>query len=166
MGRAARNAKRKDAFAASEPARKAAVAVLSVMAGMKTPLEASSAIGVSVNRYYQIETRALSAMVKALEPLPRGRRRRPEAEIERLLREKARVEREASRYQALWRAGQRALGLASPPTKSADSKPSAASGKRPRRPRMRAKAVIAALTASPPTTSEATPGAAGPGGTS
>ncbi len=86
-------------------------------------------------------------MVRALEPLPRGRRRRPEAEIERLVREKARLEREASRYQALLRASQRALGLASPTARSADSRPTGGPGKKPRRPRMRAKAVIAELEA-------------------
>jgi hypothetical protein len=158
MSRAPRGSKRKDAFVASEPARKAAAAVLSVMAGMKTPVEASGAIGVSVNRYYQLETRALSAMVRALEPLPRGRRRRPEAEIERLSREKAKVEREASRYQALYRAGQRALGLAPPTAGKTDSKGAATSAKRARRPRLRAKSLIAQLCAAPVGAATAAPG--------
>ena len=143
-----RIARRRPSFEASEPARKAAAAVLQVLAGIKTPTEACQSIGVSVNRYYQLETRALSAMVKGLEPLPRGRRRAPEAEIERLRREKTRWEREASRYQALLRASQRALGLAPAASKSADLKGVSASGKRARRPRVRAKAVIAALSAS------------------
>ena len=91
-----------DPFAASEPARRAAAAVLEVMAGMKSPQDVSQALGINVNRYYVLETRALSAMVKALEPLPRGRRRRPEAELARLAREKAKAEREAGRYQALY----------------------------------------------------------------
>jgi hypothetical protein len=116
------------------------------MAGMKTPIEASASIGVSVNRYYQLETRALSAMVKALEPLPRGRRRRPEAEVERLSREKARAERDASRYQALYRASQRALGLAPQAATKSDSK---TTGRKARRPRMRAKTVIAELCRAP-----------------
>jgi hypothetical protein len=85
-------------------------------------------------------------MVKALEPLPRGRRRRPEAEVERLLREKARAEREASRYQALYRASQRALGLAPPVAMKSDSK---TTGRKARRPRMRAKTVIAELSRAP-----------------
>jgi hypothetical protein len=149
VSRAPRGSKRKDTFAASEPARKAAAAVLSVMAGLKTPIEASAQIGVSVNRYYQLETRALSAMVRSLEPLPRGRRRRPEAEVERLTREKAKAEREASRYQSLYRASQRALGLAPPATKPADSRGTAAPGKKARRPRMRAKTLIAQISAAP-----------------
>jgi hypothetical protein len=89
--------------------------VLHVIAGLKSPTEASQSIGVSINRYYQLEARALSAMVKSLEPLPRGRRTRPEAEIERLKREVSRLSREATRYQALLRASQRALGLAPAP---------------------------------------------------
>jgi len=145
MSRAARNSKRPDAFAGSEPARKAAAAVLGVLGGLKTPLEASQGIGVTVNRYYQLETRALSAMVRALEPLPRGRRRTPELEIERLRREKTRLEREMSRYQSLLRASHKALGLAPTPGKGADSKTSATPGKRARRPRVRAKALITSL---------------------
>jgi hypothetical protein len=143
-----RGARRRLSFEASEPARKAAAAVLSVLAGIKTSSEACEALGVSANRYLQLEARALLAMVKGLEPLPRGRRRAPEAEMERLRREKTRWEREASRYQALWRASQRALGLAPAASKSADLKGVSASGKRARRPRVRAKAVIAALSAS------------------
>ena len=150
MSRAARNSKRPDTFAGSEPARKAAAAVLGVLGGIKTPLEASEGIGVSVNRYYQLETRALVAMVRALEPLPRGRRRTPELEIERLRREKTRLEREASRYQSLLRASQKALGLAPGVGKGADSKATSAPGKRARRPRVRAKALITSLTTPAP----------------
>ena len=160
MSRAARNSKRPDAFAGSEPARKAAAAVLGVLGGLKTPLEASEGIGVSVNRYYQLETRALVAMVRALEPLPRGRRRTPELEIERLRREKTRLEREASRYQSLLRASQKALGLSPGASKGADSKASPAPGKRARRPRIRAKALIASLS-TPAPSSEAAQSVAG-----
>jgi len=151
-GRGTKNAA--EAMLASEPARKAAAAVLQVVAGLRTPAEASAAIGVNVNRYYVLEGRALAAMVRALEPLPRGRRRRPEAEAESLRRAMAKAEREASRYQALWRASQKALGLAPPPEKARGS-----GAKRPRRPRVRAKALIAALV-SPPS-----PAAAAAGGT-
>jgi hypothetical protein len=133
-----------EALLASEPARRAAAAVLQVVSGLKTPAEASAAIGVNVNRYYVLEGRALAAMVRALEPLPRGRRRRPEAEAESLRRERTRWEREASRYQALWRASQKALGLA-PPIKKEQAGPA----KRSRRPRVRAKALVAALTSPP-----------------
>jgi hypothetical protein len=133
-----------DPFAASEPARRAAAAVLEVMAGMKSPQDVSQALGINVNRYYVLETRALAAMVKALEPLPRGRRRRPEAELAQLAREKAKSEREAGRYQALWRASQKALGLGAVSVPRGQSKAPGAS-KKARRPRVRAKAVLEAL---------------------
>lgn len=143
-----------DGFAASEPARKAASAVLQVMAGMRTPTEVSETLGIHVNRYYLLETRALSGMVRALEPLPRGRRQRPEAELERLSREKAKAERESSRYQALLRASQKAMGMGPMSEPKGQSKKPLAS-KKARRPRVRAKAVLEALstpTATPATT--------------
>lgn len=136
------------AFAASEPARKAAAAVLQVMAGMRTPSEVSQTLGINVNRYYVLETRALSGMVKALEPLPRGRRQRPEAELERLRREKAKAERESSRYQALLRASQKAMGMGPMSEPKGESKKPLAS-KKARRPRVRAKAALEALSAPP-----------------
>jgi hypothetical protein len=145
-------------FAASEPARKAASAVLQVMAGMRTPTEVSETLGINVNRYYVLETRALSGMVKALEPLPRGRRQRPEAELERLRREKAKAERESSRYQALLRASQKAMGLGPMSDPKGQSKKPLAS-KKARRPRVRAKAALEALSAPPASPADVTSGA-------
>ena len=142
--------KRAQGFEASEPARKAAAAVLQVMAGLKTAAEASGALGVTVNRYYQLEHRALCSMLKGLEPLPRGRRRNAEAEKERLERERARWEREASRYRSLFRASQKALGLAPPSAKAADSKAGGATGRKARKARVRAKILIGALSETAP----------------
>jgi hypothetical protein len=130
---------------ASERARKSAVAVLQVMAGLRTPVEASAALGVTANRYYQLETRGLQALLSAMEPRPRGRTVRPEHEMERLSKEKARAEREAARYLALLRASQKALGLA---PKGADARDSRDKRGRRRRPRMRAETLISALEAS------------------
>jgi hypothetical protein len=154
-----RGRKPRPAWEASEGARKAAAAVLHVIAGLKSPTEASQSIGVSINRYYQLEARALSAMVKSLEPLPRGRRTSPAAQVERLARENARLVREASRYQALLRASQRALGLAPAPKSGGDSK-GATGGKKARRPRTRAKALIEKLV-SPTAPSERSAAVAG-----
>jgi hypothetical protein len=156
-----RGRKPRPAWEASEGARKAAAAVLHVIAGLKSPTEASQSIGVSINRYYQLEAKALSAMVMALEPLPRGRRTSPAALVERLEKENARLVREASRYQALLRASQKALGLAPAPKTEGDSK-GTAGGKKARRPRTRAKALIEKL--STPAPSE--PVAMAAGGTS
>jgi hypothetical protein len=130
---------------ASERAKKSAVAVLQVMAGLRTPVEAATALGVTANRYYQLETRGLRALLVAMEPRPRGRALRPEAQVERLTREKARAERESARYLALLRASQKTLGLAPKGVEARDSRDKR--GRR-RRPRMRAETVISALEAS------------------
>ena len=53
---------------ASDGARKAAVAVLQVMAGITTPTHASEALSMSVNRYYQLETRALRQANDVMDP--------------------------------------------------------------------------------------------------
>ena len=121
-----------------ESSRKAAAGILQVLAGLSTPAEVGAALGVSVNRYYQLEQRALEGMLHALEPRARGPRRSPVAEAEALRRRLEHREREVSRYQALLRASQKALGL------KAVVREKPATGK-VRRPRVRAKAVIAAL---------------------
>lgn len=126
----------------SEASKKAAAGILSVLAGWRTPAEVGTALGLSVNRYYQLEQRALEGMLTALEPRPRGPSPRPEAERERLTREVTRWQREAARSQALLRTTQRALGLKDlSPVKEKPGKG------RARRPRVRAKAVIASLSA-------------------
>lgn len=132
---------------ASERARKAAAGVLQVMAGLKAPGEVSAALGVSLNRYYQLERRGLEGLARAMEPAPRGRRVRPEVEVERLRREKAKAEREASRYQALLRASQKALGFSAVSVPRRDSR-----GRRARRPRVRAEALVRELGGGPEAT--------------
>jgi hypothetical protein len=126
-----------------EASRKAAAGILQVLAGLRTPAEVGEALGVSVNRYYQLEQRALEGMLLALEPRTRGPRRSPAAEAETLRRRLQVQEREVSRYQALLRASQRALGL------KAVVREKRGKGKA-RRPRVRAKAVIAALEGATP----------------
>ena len=51
-------------------------------------------MGLSANRYYQLEARGLEGLVRALEPLPRGRRTGPEHEIAKLTAERDRLGRE------------------------------------------------------------------------
>jgi hypothetical protein len=127
---------------ASPEARRRGLGILQVFSGMRTPTEASAALGVTLNRYYQLEGRAVVAMLKALEPLPRGRQRTSAGEIEKLRKAKERAEREAARSLALVRASQKALGLL-PPARKEDGT------KRARRPRVRAKALIEAIEAVP-----------------
>ena len=102
------------AFNGSAEAKRLAAAMLEGLAGVRGPQEASEALGISMTRYYHLETRALQGLVASLEPRPRGRRRSPQAEIATLEREKERLERELKRAQALVRTAQRTIGLPPP----------------------------------------------------
>jgi hypothetical protein len=99
----------------SAEARRMAAAILEVLAGARTPTEAAQALAVSVPRYYQIEARALAALLTACEARPRGRQADPANEAASLRRENQRLQRDISRHQALARAAQRTIGL-TPPT--------------------------------------------------
>jgi len=98
-------------LAGSERARQHAALILEVFAGVRATHQASEAMGVSVNRYYQLEARGLQGMLTALEPRPRGRQRGPEDEIEKLKQENERLTRDVTRLQSLVRVAQRSLGI-------------------------------------------------------
>jgi hypothetical protein len=125
---------------ASRQAKLVAAAVLEVLAGQRTPAQAAAALAVSLPRYYQLEGRALRGLLGACEPRPGGPRRDAERELVGLRQERARLERELARQQALVRLAQRAVGLPAPP-----AKPAQAPGKRRRRPTARAAPVVARL---------------------
>jgi hypothetical protein len=138
--------------AASLPARRQAAAILEVLAGVHRPLEAAQLLGTSLMRYYQLERRALSGLVAACEPSPRGPRQDPSRQITILEREKARLERECDRQRALVRAAQRALGLTLPSAGNSARKPQpesadscGAARRRPRRPSIRALRAVGQL---------------------
>lgn len=106
----------------SELARRQAAILLESLSGACGPLEAANTMGVALVRYYQLEARALQAVVKALEPRPRGRqvseaRMRAQGEAER-----RRLERELHRYQALYRTAQKTLGISPKPAAGAEEK--------------------------------------------
>jgi hypothetical protein len=135
-------------------AKRLAAAILEVLAGARTPTEAATALGLSVPRYYQVETQALRGLLQACEPKPRGRVRTVETEVKTLSKENQRLQRELTRHQTLARAAQRAVGL-SPPAPVVNK-----AGKKPRRRRVaRALSVAERLkqetipTAGTPTTS-------------
>ena len=99
----------------SPEARRTAAAILEVMSGVKGPNEASDALGISTMRYYALEDRALQAMVLALEPRPRGRKK-PSAD-EALLgvqRERDQLRRDLGRTQALLRLVRKSVKLQEP----------------------------------------------------
>lgn len=116
----------------SREAKRAAATVLEVISGLRSTADGAAALGVTPNRYYQLELRALEGMIEALEPRRphRGRRPSPENEIERLKRERDRLSRELARSQALVRLAHRSIGLPSP---SASGAAGGKTGKRRRR---------------------------------
>lgn len=95
-------------------AKRLAAAILEVLGGARLPSDAATALGVSLPRYYQLETRALNGFVGACEPRPMGRVRSVESELVSAQREIATLKRECSRHQALVRLAQRTVGLAPP----------------------------------------------------
>ncbi|HVX15394.1 MAG TPA: hypothetical protein VHC22_29665 [Pirellulales bacterium] len=122
-------------------AKRLAAAVLEVLAGARTPTEAAQALEVSVPRYYQLEAQALRGLLEACEPRPKGRVRTVKTEVETLVKENQRLQRELTRNQTLARAAQRTVGL-SPPAPTATTK----GGKKPRKRRVaRALSVVERL---------------------
>ena len=129
----------------SREAKRIAAVLLEVLSGERGPHEGSTALGISLSRYYVLETRALQGMISALEPQPRGRRKGPEDRIAELEREGRRLSQDLVRMQALLRASQRSLGLPSH-RRTGRGKVVQSLGKRKRRRRIvRAKSAIAVL---------------------
>jgi hypothetical protein len=128
---------------ASAEARKLAAAILEVLAGAQTPSEAAQSLGLSLARYYQLETRAVAGLVVACE-IRRGKGRgRGGGELAALRRECEQLRRECARQQALARATRRTVGLAPPPP--APSPAASAPKRRKRRPTARALKMAALL---------------------
>ncbi len=139
---------------ASREAQRFAAAILEVLAGVRTPTEAASALGVSVPRYYLLEQRALAGLVSACERRRVGKGSSPQHRIASLEKEIAGLRQECARQQALVRAAQRTIGLGPPappkPAQKAGGKSPAHRGtkaKRKRRPVARALKAAAALSA-------------------
>jgi len=129
----------------STEARRTAAAILEIWAGVRTPPAAASALGVSLPRYYQLEQRAVGALVAACEPRPRGPGPNWERQIRSLERQLATSRRDCARLQALLRTSQRTIGLP-----AVESPPKSVPGKRrPNRPTARALRLAEALADSP-----------------
>jgi hypothetical protein len=111
MTRKPRTARTSSSLHGTPEAKRLAAAILEGLSGLRGPQEASEALGISMTRYYHLEARALQGLVGALEPRPRGRQHSPQAALTRLERDKARLERELTRAQALVRSAQRTIGL-------------------------------------------------------
>ncbi|MEZ6184152.1 MAG: hypothetical protein R3F62_03970 [Planctomycetota bacterium] len=138
----------------SARARQLGTVVLEVLAGLRTPQEASTALGLSVQRYYTLEARAVEGLVGALEPRPRGGRRRersPSRALEELQARYQELERELRRAHALVRITRRAIKVPASPTdkeRKKARKQARSKGKRgPRKPTVRARKLAEKLQA-------------------
>ena len=130
------------AAANSKEAKRLVAAILDVLAGARTPQQATEALGMSLPRYYQVEARALQALLAACEPRPRGPQPDPRKEVSQLQRDNERLQHELNRQQSLTRLAQRSLGW-QPPAPAAAK----ANGKksRQRKPARRALTLAARL---------------------
>ncbi len=126
-------------------ANRRAVAVLEVLGGLRTPADAAAALGIAVPRYYQLETRALEGMVTALEPRSLGKQPSLEGRVVRLQKELEQARRESARQQALVRVAQRSLGLKLPSTPNEKTPAKDRTGRRKRKPTVRALKAAAVL---------------------
>jgi len=115
---------------ASREAQKLAAAILEVLAGVRTPGQAAEALGISLPRYFQVETRAMQALVASCEARPRGRTPSADKELAALRRQHERLERELARQQTLVRLAQRTIGLP-PPAPAAKPAPGKKKRRRP-----------------------------------
>jgi hypothetical protein len=128
---------------AGHEAQRLAAAILEVLAGVRTPSQAAEALGVSQARYFQVEARAMQALVAACEARPRGPGRSADKELAALQRQHERLQRELSRQQTLVRLAQRTIGLTA--AKTAANKPAGKDKRRRRRPVVRALRAAEAL---------------------
>jgi hypothetical protein len=138
------------------------VAILEVLAGVRTPTEAAAVLSLSLPRYYLWEQRALEGLVRACEPRLVGKAAHERHQMALLEKEVIRLQQDCARQQALVRASQRTIGLAAsgPPVTKPATKPGskatakaggavAGKAKRKRRPVARALKAAAALQALP-----------------
>ena len=130
--------------------------MLEVLAGLRTPKEASEALSLSLQRYYTLEARAVEGLVAALEPRPKGRQRSEGAELARLRDELSQLKRELQRANALVRVAQRGVGLSAAKSKTqrkqAKAKAKKAGKRGPRTPTVRARRAIKRLQVDAPGT--------------
>ena len=106
----------------SKRAKQIAVAMLEALSGELGTTEAAAKLGVSLSRYYQLETKALQGLLEAVEPKSKGPQKTPEREICALRSDKKLLEKDLRRHQALLRAAHRSVGLPAGGSQKASSK--------------------------------------------
>jgi hypothetical protein len=128
-------------------ANRMAVAILEVLAGGCSPAEAAGALGISLPRYYILETRALEGLVAACEPKPLGKQPSPETRIAALEKALRQARRDCARQEALVRVTRRSVGLRIPePAPGKQGVKRDGRGRKKRRPTVRALKVVEKLT--------------------
>jgi hypothetical protein len=127
----------------NKEAKRLAAVVLEVLAGVRTPPQAATAIGRSLAGYYQLEARALRGLLGACVPKPKGRQSNPANSVAQLQRENERLQRDLARQQSLVRVTQRSIGLSPPP--APPPKPTGGKKTRKRKPVVRALSLAARL---------------------
>jgi len=98
----------------SKEAKQLAAMLLDVLAGLRTPPQAAEALGLSLQRYYQLEDRGLNGLLLACEARPRGRQTNIETQLHVLMKENEQLQRSLARQQSLVRLTQRAVGVPPP----------------------------------------------------
>jgi len=141
----------------SKGAKQALVAILEALSGEVSTSDVAERLTISLSRYYQLETRSLQGMLKALEPLPRGPKKTKDTEIRALRAEKRGLERELRQALSLLRAASRSVGVKPRRKRTASKKKGAR-----RKHQARGKAVLETLREA--TTKEGSDGTQEPGG--
>jgi len=141
-----------------ETKRRAAI-VLEVLAGMRTPCEAASTLGLSVSCYYLLERKALQGLLDGCQPQPKGcPAPGPERQLARLQKELDKSRQECLRQASLVRATQRAMGLPAVAKPAGPSKAdSGKQGRKTKRRRPSIRAMRAAKTLREDSSLEETP---------
>jgi len=128
-------------------AQRLAATILEVLAGMRSPPEASQALAISLPRYYQLEARALEGLVAALAPRPQGKQPSLENRVKLLEKQLAVAHRQCARQEALVRVTQRTLGLVVATRPKSTTPERDPTGRKKRRPVVRALKASRALQA-------------------
>ncbi len=103
------------ALQGTDGAKRLLALLLEALGGIRSTQEAADGMGVALVRYYQLETRALQAMLDALEPRQKGRKPKTEAQYQaEFAEEKQMLLKDLNRYKSLCRSLQRTVGVTPP----------------------------------------------------
>lgn len=128
-------------------AQRLAATILEVLAGVRSPPDAAQILSVTLPRYYQLEARALEGLVGALGPRPKGKQPSLENKVKLLEKQLESANRQCARQAALVRVTQRTLGLAVAAPSKSSSAERERTGRKKRKPVVRALKAARALQA-------------------